>query len=528
VIKVFSIFIVGMRGTRGSLLKLNAELEKNLLVFSKEEKGEGVSASQAKEDESVAESVASLTASVLRLSALKKQEELNSAQKSKKDSRRLVQLERDVAGIQLQFQSVQSQLTEVLNAVRRITPSANIPTRDHATHGDTKVLHTMQIQGKSVESEITSVANGERELVDDDEEEIEFDDASSVKSLVSGIGSFGQSPLIPLDQKRAEAGRCWFLSTYADDTKFKSHLRPLSPMDITRLKAAGILCNITVLFQLGVSRPSSRNGNEFLSATSCEFLCSIPNRLRLSADVMIGDSLTYAFPVNPEYLVAFLDASIADVNAGHQFVERRYRLNTSAKIAALTEYKQNILQLLHNLFGDANAYHANPSWIEYYGLVLCFHLFRWNKAILNNEFDRLNFQFLLEWEGLGFRARMENLPRNKQRLVEFQATVSMLNFFCRSCRRFGNLNHFCETAKCASQNQCVISAANSIQAWEEGFSKWKGTRGAKEAKSVDAYIKSTGKTRPVGKATADTWSIVLAAQNLIAPQGSPNLFNFTI
>jgi hypothetical protein len=62
---VFQLFIVGTRGTKGSLLKLNAELENNLLVSSKEAKGEGVSASQAKEYESVASLTASVSACLL-------------------------------------------------------------------------------------------------------------------------------------------------------------------------------------------------------------------------------------------------------------------------------------------------------------------------------------------------------------------------------------------------------------------------------------------------------------------------------
>jgi hypothetical protein len=67
-----------------------------------------------------------------------------------------------------------------------------------------------------------------------------------------------------------------------------------------------------------------------------------------------------------------------------------------------------------------------------------------------------------------------------------------------------------------------------MKAWDENFAKWRATRGPKESKSQDNYIKTTGSVRPVSKASADTWSTVMAAQNLIAPQGSPNLFNFGI
>jgi hypothetical protein len=193
----------------------------------------------------------------------------------------------------------------------------------------------------------------------------------------------------------------------------------------------------------------------------------------------------------------------------------------------LTDYKANMLQLLHTLFGDSSNYSSHASWIELYGLVLSFHLYRWNKAMCNNDFSRLNHQFLLEWEGQGFKSRVVNLMQNRQRLPEFQGTVAMLNFFCRSCRRFGSITHYCDAVKCAARNRPLHGAA-SIKEWTKRFEKWKSARPANEPKTRNAFEQATGDVRPPDSGASEIWPAVMAAQNLVAPQGSPNMFSFAI
>jgi hypothetical protein len=297
--------------------------------------------------------VASLTASVLKLSSIKKKEKGVSVAKTPVEEGYVFSnpLEQEVAEMRLQLKSFASQMTQVLDV---LIPEKQTLSKSCSSSIVRPLPQRHLSQGRFGLSELSSnTANGDGN--ESEEEDFGQDDCSSVRSLISGVASIGHGPVVTYEQKSVDAGLHWFVSTYAEDSRFQSHSKPLSPMDITRLKAAGVFCNITVLFQLGISRPSARNGNEFLSATTCEYLGSIPEHLKSMADVQLGDSLPYCFPVNPEYLIAFLDLSISDVNAGHQLVERRYRSNTSAKISALTEYKQNMLRLLHNVFGDSSS-----------------------------------------------------------------------------------------------------------------------------------------------------------------------------
>jgi hypothetical protein len=441
-------------------------------------------------------------------------------------------VEDDVAALQLNLLSLQNQVSDIHKMLQVL-----VSAKGRSEHGTTAPTpgkkKVAPVKGKSsMCSELSSI-NSNSEKGDDSEED---DDSSGSDEYGESVSRSRGSKTTSRSMSGRGKGRhkgfedslYWFMSTYSDDVKFRAHSKPLTSFEIHRLKVTGSFCNCSVLFQLGVSRPSAKDGNGFLSATSCDFLGSLPDHVGMNSNVQLGESLPYCFPINPEFLMVFLDKSIADVNGGRSYVVRQYRGRSSEKITALTEYKSNISQLLHNLFGDSINYFSHPSWIELYGYVLSFHVYRWNKAICNNDFNRLNAHFLLDWEGQGFKSRIANLSNNRQRLTEFQGTVNMLNFHCRACRRFGSFTYYCESSKCVSSNRLLSATAPSVADWNTRYAHWKSARGIKEPKTRDTYERITKDICPKTSGSVDIWPAVLAAQNLIAPQGSPNLFTFAV
>jgi hypothetical protein len=137
---------------------------------------------------------------------------------------------------------------------------------------------------------------------------------------------------------------------------------------------------------------------------------------------------------------------------------------------------------MERLFGSVTNFNSHPQWVELYGLVLQFHIFRWNRAMLYNKFKILSED---DWERQGFKRRSDEIEKNKNRVQDFKQTVRLLNFFCDRCKRPGSVTAACDNTKCATLNILMSTTLDSKKAWSAAYNAWKLQRGAKEYKTQD-------------------------------------------
>jgi hypothetical protein len=148
--------------------------------------------------------------------------------------------------------------------------------------------------------------------------------------------------------------------------------------------------------------------------------------------------------------------------------------------------------------------------------------------MLANDFALLCDNFDNEWETLGFRRRVEELIKNRNRLVDFKALVRLLNFYCERCTRLGCVTGYCDNHKCATLNERsdpAVVAAN--KAWTAAFNDWRLKRVKGEDKSHDCFIAETKRYKPdIQRDAQSTWTALLHNQSLAQPLGSPQSYSY--
>jgi hypothetical protein len=197
------------------------------------------------------------------------------------------------------------------------------------------------------------------------------------------------------------------------------------------------------------------------------------------------------------------------------------------KLNEISLYRNLISDLIERLFGSISNFNSHRSWVELYGLLLLFHIYRWNRAMLLNKFHMLSHHFEEDWDRQGFKRRSEDLSKNKNRIQEFKSTVRLVNFFCDRCKRVGAVTGACDNTKCSNLNTLATQHTESMKTWVAGFNAWKATRGAGESKTHDSYISVTNKQKPnSAHKEADIWTSLISDQSVIRPLGNPAGFGF--